>query len=279
MIPISDILIRSISGYVFMVPVFVLYFLWLKKLGRTQSFLHTAAVFVFGYYLFGLLTVTGIGFTSTMTFRPNISWTPFIGMITGPIDTILNIILFVPLGFFLPLLYKKYHHMKTVALTGFLFSLAVEIVQMFGWGSSDINDLMTNTAGACIGFLVYCLLSRILPANLKKQLQSSRVNAVAEVLLFAICTFAIMVTAQTWFVHDVLNNSFASSFLFWYISIISYYRLFVCSKFYSPVLSCTAHAAPQPHKHAKRRVFWLFRIRVPRVASAPHRADLGGYCE
>ena len=68
MIPISDILIRSISGYVFMVPVFVLYFLWLKKLGRTQSFLHTAAVFVFGYYLFGLLTVTGIGFTSTMTF-------------------------------------------------------------------------------------------------------------------------------------------------------------------------------------------------------------------
>ena len=42
MIPISDILIRSISGYVFMVPVFVLYFLWLKKLGRTQSFLHTA---------------------------------------------------------------------------------------------------------------------------------------------------------------------------------------------------------------------------------------------
>ena len=132
MIPISDILIRSISGYVFMVPVFVLYFLWLKKLGRTQSFLHTAAVFVFGYYLFGLLPVTGIGFTSTMTFRPNISWTPFIGMITGPIDTILNIILFVPLGFFLPLLYKKYHHMKTVALTGFLFSLAVEIVQLFG---------------------------------------------------------------------------------------------------------------------------------------------------
>ena len=48
-------------------------------------------------------------------------------------------------------------------------------------------------------------------------------------------------------------NSFASSFLFWYISIISYYRLFVCSKFYSPVLSCTAHAAPQPHKRAKRR--------------------------
>ena len=205
MLPISDILIRSISGYVFIVPILILYFLYLRKSGREQSLLHIAAVFVFCYYLFGILTVAGIGYTSTISFSPKISLIPFLGMITGPIDTILNLILFVPLGVFLPFLYKKYHHIKTVALTGFLFSLSVEIVQMFGWGSSDINDLMTNTAGACIGFLVYCLLSRILPANLKKQLQSSRVNAVAEVLLFAICTFAIMVTAQTWFVHDVLN--------------------------------------------------------------------------
>ena len=59
------------------------------------------------------------------------------------------------------------------------------------------------------------------------------------------------------------------------MSIISYYRNFVCSKFYSLVLSCTAHAAPQPHKRAKRRVRWLFRIRVLRVPPAPHRARLG----
>ena len=205
MIPISDILIRSMSGYLFMIPVLVLYFLWLKKSGKVQSLLHTVAVFVFGYYLFGLLTVTGIGFTSTMNFHPNISWTPFISMITGPIDTILNVILFVPLGFFLPLLYKKYHNIKAIALTGLLLSLAVEFVQMFGWGSSDINDLMTNTAGACVGFWIYFLLSKILPANLKKQFQSRKVNAMVEVFFFAICTFVIMVTAQTWFVHSVLN--------------------------------------------------------------------------
>jgi len=205
MIPISDILIRSMSGYLFMIPVLVLYFLWLKKSGKVQSLLHTVAVFIFGYYLFGLLTVTGIGFTSTMNFHPNISWTPFIGMITGPIDTILNVILFVPLGFFLPLLYKKYHNIKAIALTGLLLSLAVEFVQMFDWGSSDINDLMTNTAGACVGFLIYFLLSKILPANLKKQFQSRKVNAMVEVFFFSICTFVIMVTAQTWFVHSVLN--------------------------------------------------------------------------
>lgn len=205
MIPISDILIRSMSGYMFMIPVFVLYFLWLKKSGKTQSLLHTVTIFVFGYYLFGILTVTGIGYTSTITFRPNISWTPFIGMITGPTDTILNVVLFAPLGFFLPLLYKKFHCMKTVALTGFLFSLSVEITQMFGWGSSDINDLMTNTVGTCLGFVIYCLSTRIMPTKIRKQIQSRHVHGMAEVILFTVCTFAIMTTVQPWFVHDVLN--------------------------------------------------------------------------
>lgn len=45
------------------------------------------------------------------------------------------------------------------------------------------------------------------------------------------------------------------------------------------MLSCTAHAAQQPRKRAKRRVCGWCRVRVRRGASAPHRADLGGYCE
>lgn len=205
MIPISDILVRSLSGYVFIVPVLILYFLYLKKVGRKQSILHITAVFLFCYYLFGILTVTGIGYTSTISFRPNISLIPFIGMITGPIDTILNIVLFVPFGFFLPLLYKEYYHIKAVVLTGFLFSLSVEIVQMFDWGSTDINDLITNTAGVCLGYLLYYLLSKVLPKNLKKQFQVESVHNRMEVFLFVIYTFAVMVTVQPWVIHSLLN--------------------------------------------------------------------------
>lgn len=90
MLPISDILIRSVSGYVFIVPALILYFLYLKKVGRKQNILHIAAVFLFCYYLFGILTVTGIGYTGTMSFRPRISLIPFVDMISGPIDTMLN---------------------------------------------------------------------------------------------------------------------------------------------------------------------------------------------
>ena len=135
MIPISDIIIRSISGYVFIVPIIILFYLILSRRNKKQTFLHIIAVSVFCYYLFGILTVTGIGFTKSMIFSPNFSFVPFIGMITGPIDTMLNVILFVPMGLFLPLLYKKFNNIKSVALTGFLFSISVELLQMFGWGS------------------------------------------------------------------------------------------------------------------------------------------------
>ena len=205
MIPISDIIIRSISGYVFIVPIIILYYLFLGRRNKKQTFLHIIVVSVFRYYLFGILTVTGIGFTKSVVFRPNLSFVPFVGMLTGPIDTMLNIILFVPMGLFLPLLYKKYNSIKTVALTGFLFSLSVEIVQMFGWGSSDVNDLMTNTIGACLGFFAYKLILKVLPAKVQTRLYSNNINEFAEMIFFAVCTFIIMVTAQRWIVHGVLN--------------------------------------------------------------------------
>ena len=163
------------------------------------------ATFIFCYYLFGVLTVTGIGYTNSIRFRPNISWTPFIGMITGPVDTALNIFLFIPFGLFLPLLFKKFNNIKATALAGLLFSLSVELVQLFNWGSSDINDLMTNTGGACIGYLIYCLLAKVLPSKLKKQLQAKHFNSNVLVGLYVICTFVIMVTGQRWVVHGLLN--------------------------------------------------------------------------
>lgn len=156
---ITDILIRSLSGYIFVVLGIVLYFWCLKKSEKKQTPIHIATVFVFCYYLIGILTMTGIG--KLKSFSPEIVLIPFLDMISGPIDTVLNIVLFVPLGFFLPLLYKKYSRISNIALTGFLFSLSIEIVQMFGRGLTDINDLITNTAGASLGYFIYKWFIRI----------------------------------------------------------------------------------------------------------------------
>ncbi len=195
---IIDIFIRSVSGYIFVVPIILLYFWYLKKSGKKQTLLHIITVFIFCYYIIGVLTMTGIG--KLKTFSPNIVLIPFGDMIAGPIDTILNVILFIPLGFFLPFLYKRYKNISYVTLTGFFLSLSIEFVQMFGRGSTDINDLITNTIGTILGYTFYKLLSKITKKYLNPKTQSNKINEKIELLFFIVYSFIIMITIQPWII-------------------------------------------------------------------------------
>ena len=193
-----DILIRSISGYIFVVPIVLFYFLYLKKVNKKQTLLHNIIFLAFCYYIIGILTMTGIG--KLYSFSPNIVLIPFVDMIRCPIDTLLNIVLFVPLGFFLPFLYKKYKNVGKVALIGLLLSLSIEIVQMFGRGSTDINDLITNTLGTIFGYIFNKLLFKVLQKDLCKETQSNNINEKIELLFFIVYSFIIMVTIQPYII-------------------------------------------------------------------------------
>ncbi len=75
MLPISDILIRSIKWVcVYNSSSYIVF--CVKKSGQQSIFEYYRCVCVC-YYLFGILTVTGIGYTSTISFRPQISIIPF----------------------------------------------------------------------------------------------------------------------------------------------------------------------------------------------------------
>lgn len=199
---ITDILIRSISGYVFVVPGVLLYFGYLMKT-KKQTLIHFVASIVFCYYLVGIFTMVGIH--AFKTFSPRIVLVPFVDMISGPVDTILNVILFIPLGFFLPLLYKKYNRVNRVALTGFLFSISIEIVQMFGMGSTDINDLITNTVGTCLGYYIYKVVFKLVRKELRRKFQANKVNDYIEVLFFTLYSFVVMITIQPFIIHKLFQ--------------------------------------------------------------------------
>ncbi len=69
-----------------------------------------------------------------------------------------NVVMFMPFGFFPPLLWRASGR-KAIA-AGFFASLFIEITQLFLPRSTDIDDLILNTAGAALGFLIYRLLHR-----------------------------------------------------------------------------------------------------------------------
>ena len=142
---------RAARGFLFALPAAIFWFaaLCFRKRGRTAQHMGLSLVFLF--YLSGVLAVTGI--RRPFGFFPRLALVPFVDMIKGPVDTTLNVLLFLPLGVFLPILYAEFDGIRQIALCA--FALAIELTQMFGLEITDVNDLMTNTAGAGLGFFLY----------------------------------------------------------------------------------------------------------------------------
>lgn len=76
------------------------------------------------------------------------------------IDYALNIVLFIPLGALVPMLWKRMRKWYYAAGSGFAFSLFIEITQLMNHRKSDVDDLILNTAGALIGYGLYLIWNR-----------------------------------------------------------------------------------------------------------------------
>ncbi|MBO2535429.1 VanZ family protein [Rummeliibacillus suwonensis] len=84
-------------------------------------------------------------------------WQPFFINFLG------NIAIFMPIGFLLPLLWRKMEKFFFVLFTGLGLSLFIETMQLPQFRSTDVDDLWLNTLGAVIGFVVYKHLVKRIP--------------------------------------------------------------------------------------------------------------------
>lgn len=72
-----------------------------------------------------------------------------------------NIGMFSPIGFGLGLLWRgrRWYH---ALLLGVIFSFGIEFIQIFVGRVSDVDDIMLNTAGTMIGFVLYFIVSKVI---------------------------------------------------------------------------------------------------------------------
>lgn len=67
-----------------------------------------------------------------------------------------NVAVFIPLGFALPILFERIHSFVQVLILSFSISLLAETMQLvLRVGCFDVDDLLLNTIGGCIGYAVY----------------------------------------------------------------------------------------------------------------------------
>lgn len=93
-------------------------------------------------------------------FNPIINLVPFNDGLE--ISNMLNVILFMPFGFLFPTLWKKHRKLLPTLCSGLLFSIIIEIGQLFiKYRASDINDLIMNTLGTICGWIIFNIMSKI----------------------------------------------------------------------------------------------------------------------
>lgn len=73
-----------------------------------------------------------------------------------------NTLMFVPVGVVYPIVYKNLNNHKKVLAAGVGFSLVIEILQLpFYSRVSDIDDIILNSLGYVLGYLIYLGIKKI----------------------------------------------------------------------------------------------------------------------
>jgi len=148
---------------VFFFLLYIIYFFW--KWRQKELFFHTLV----SMYLVTVFLLTLSPFFTSLTsifshrYEP-MMLEPFRDFLAGyefaDWQIILNIMMFIPFGFLLPRIrnYKGYQ----VVFVSFLLSTAIELIQplISSYRCSDITDVICNTLGGFIGYILYKIVQR-----------------------------------------------------------------------------------------------------------------------
>ena len=112
-------------------------------------------------YLSAMYIVVGVPGVQYIVWDPTVNLIPFQDFSSSNIlGMALNAVMFAPLGFLLPAYFERYRHWGRTLAAGFLTSLTVELIQLFTFRATDVDDLIMNTLGTLVGFLIAKLIFR-----------------------------------------------------------------------------------------------------------------------
>ena len=130
-----------------------------------------------------------IGHYDTIIRLEEINLLPF--QSEGIMTYVLNIIMFLPLGFLIPLIWKRYRNPLKIFMIGFGFSLSIELCQLFNRRNTDIDDLMMNTLGAVIGYFIWKLTKRLFKNINHKSISLSKLEPIVYLTLAVLGEFLL----------------------------------------------------------------------------------------
>jgi len=173
----------ALFEFLSVVPFYLITFGLLNKIYKGKdgfnSKKYLLMTLIFAVYIFGVFYFTGVGTIFQINYYGGVNsqlaefnLIPF----SREIDTVAyvyNVLMFIPFGILVPFIWSKTNNFKTILGYGFIFSLIIEISQLLNYRQTDIDDLLMNTLGAIIGFLLFKMISKIIKmrSNFSEQIK------------------------------------------------------------------------------------------------------------
>ena len=162
---IYSTLIEILAAAVFVVPIWCIY----QKI-YFHDWKRTIVSMIFGFYLTAIFSLVGFPTIRFLRINFTLNIIPFITMVSDYVNAWLNVLLFIPFGFFLPILWSRFQNIKNVVLIGLIATCMIEMSQIFTYRATDINDIITNMMGTIIGYFTARWITnnftkRILPGS------------------------------------------------------------------------------------------------------------------
>lgn len=149
----------------------------------------TKALLLIYLIVLGWIILLKFGVEFSYMEERKINLLPFVNGYYDKMETILNVLIFVPLGIYSGILFRtKTFQFHLVVF--FLVSMMLEGLQyLMKLRTLDITDLLTNTSGGIIGYLMVLALGKLNSNSLKTQKQ---INFIATIGTFFIGLFLIL---------------------------------------------------------------------------------------
>lgn len=146
-------------------------------------------VVLFILYFSAVLDIVGIPYAQSWTWKPIINLLPFSDLpkeafsFWSVFQFAANMVLFIPFGMFLPAIWKRFRSFWATVATGFLTSVCIETAQLFSFRVTAVDDLLMNTLGTAIGYMIIAALSK---KSWKKHAAATDISAKGDIWEFLI---------------------------------------------------------------------------------------------
>jgi len=175
--------LQAIAYCIFFTPIYILFrLIWCKTNHIPFSWKRELLMFFFAQFLFTFLSQTLTPFSLNFSFiTPDLIKKGYLSANLIPFKTVshywlnqnnintniviinllANLLITVPLGFFLPLLWQKFRKFWKIFLYCTILIIAIEALQPLLLRSADIDDYILNILGISLGYAIWKMFSKI----------------------------------------------------------------------------------------------------------------------